>query len=95
MGSTGFAHQVLEGDVRVESDADRLASLHIRSPSSTPTPLRRRSSLDANMVRSALPALPLHDIDLLMPCERGNLVCPAEFHVGEDARRDGLLGDRG
>jgi hydrogenase nickel incorporation protein HypB len=42
--------------------------------------------LDANMVRSAIPALPLHDIDLLIVENVGNLVCPAEFKVGEDAR---------
>ena len=42
--------------------------------------------LDANMVRSALPALPLHEIDLLVIENVGNLVCPAEFKVGEDAR---------
>jgi hydrogenase nickel incorporation protein HypB len=30
--------------------------------------------------------LPLHDIDLLIIENVGNLVCPAEFHVGEDAR---------
>jgi hydrogenase nickel incorporation protein HypB len=39
------------------------------------------------MVRSALPALPLDDIDLLVIENVGNLVCPAEFRVGEDARR--------
>jgi hydrogenase nickel incorporation protein HypB len=42
--------------------------------------------LDANMVRSALPALPLEDLDLLVIENVGNLVCPAEFRVGEDAR---------
>jgi hydrogenase nickel incorporation protein HypB len=42
--------------------------------------------LDANMVRSALPALPLDDLDLLVIENVGNLVCPAEFRVGEDAR---------
>ena len=42
--------------------------------------------LDANMVRSALSALPLEDIDLLIVENVGNLVCPAEFRVGEDAR---------
>jgi hydrogenase nickel incorporation protein HypB len=42
--------------------------------------------LDANMVRSALPALPLHALDLLVIENVGNLVCPAEFRVGEDAR---------
>jgi hydrogenase nickel incorporation protein HypB len=42
--------------------------------------------LDANMVRSALPSLPLEEIDLLVIENVGNLVCPAEFRVGEDAR---------
>ena len=42
--------------------------------------------LDANMVRSAIPALPLDEIDLLLVENVGNLVCPAEFRIGEDAR---------
>jgi hydrogenase nickel incorporation protein HypB len=42
--------------------------------------------LDANMVRSALPGLPLDEIDLLVVENVGNLVCPAEFRIGEDAR---------
>ena len=42
--------------------------------------------LDANMVRSAIPSLPLADLDLLVIENVGNLVCPAEFRVGENAR---------
>ena len=42
--------------------------------------------LDANMVRTALPDLPLDEIDLLVVENVGNLVCPAEFRIGEDAR---------
>ena len=42
--------------------------------------------LDANMVRSALHHLHLEDIDLLVIENVGNLVCPAEFRVGEDRR---------
>ena len=42
--------------------------------------------LDANMVRSALGELPLDDLDLLVIENVGNLVCPAEFKIGEDAR---------
>jgi hydrogenase nickel incorporation protein HypB len=38
------------------------------------------------MVRSAIPSLPLDDIDLLVVENVGNLVCPAEFRIGEDAR---------
>ena len=42
--------------------------------------------LDANMVRTALPDLELADVDLLIIENVGNLVCPAEFRVGEDAK---------
>jgi hydrogenase nickel incorporation protein HypB len=38
------------------------------------------------MVRSALPAIPLDQIDMLIVENVGNLVCPAEFAIGEDAR---------
>jgi hydrogenase nickel incorporation protein HypB len=38
------------------------------------------------MVRSAIPSLPLAEIDLLVVENVGNLVCPAEFRIGEDAR---------
>jgi hydrogenase nickel incorporation protein HypB len=38
------------------------------------------------MVRSGLGRLPLADLDLLLIENVGNLVCPAEFAVGEDAR---------
>jgi hydrogenase nickel incorporation protein HypB len=38
------------------------------------------------MVRSAIPSLPLAELDLLIVENVGNLVCPAEFRIGEDAR---------
>jgi hydrogenase nickel incorporation protein HypB len=33
-----------------------------------------------------MPSLPLDEIDLLIVENVGNLVCPAEFRIGEDAR---------
>jgi hydrogenase nickel incorporation protein HypB len=78
---------VLEGDVQGSLDADRLAHLHVPVVQlNTDTGFGGECHLDANMVRSALPALPLDDLDLLIVENVGNLVCPAEFHVGEDAR---------
>jgi len=78
---------VLEGDVQGSYDADRLASLHIPVVQlNTGSGFGGECHLDANMVRSALPALPLDEIDLLIIENVGNLVCPAEFHVGEDVR---------
>jgi hydrogenase nickel incorporation protein HypB len=38
------------------------------------------------MVRYGLAALPLQDIDVLVIENVGNLVCPAEFKVGEHSR---------
>jgi len=78
---------VLEGDVQGSYDADRLASLHVPVTQINTDPgFGGECHLDANMVRSAVPALPLDDIDLLVVENVGNLVCPAEFRVGEDAR---------
>ncbi len=78
---------VLEGDVQGTADADRLAALHLPVVQlNTGAGFGGECHLDANMVRSALPDLPLAEIDLLVIENVGNLVCPAEFKVGEDAR---------
>jgi hydrogenase nickel incorporation protein HypB len=78
---------VLEGDVQGSMDADRLASLHVPVTQLNTDPgFGGECHLDANMVRSALGALPLDEIDLLFIENVGNLVCPAEFDVGEHAK---------
>src|SRR3954454_8942002 len=83
----GVRAGVLEGDVQGSLDADRLASLHVPVVQlQTSQGFGGECHLDANMVRSAIPALPLEEIDLLVIENVGNLVCPAEFRVGEDAR---------
>ncbi|MDP9228646.1 MAG: hydrogenase nickel incorporation protein HypB [Actinomycetota bacterium] len=78
---------VLEGDVAGSMDADRLAAKHIPvTQLNTDNGFGGECHLDANMVRSAIPQLPLDEIDLLIVENVGNLVCPAEFRIGEDAR---------
>jgi hydrogenase nickel incorporation protein HypB len=78
---------VLEGDVAGNFDADRLAKLHIPvTQLNTDNGFGGECHLDANMVRSALDEIPLDEIDLLVVENVGNLVCPAEFRIGEDAR---------
>jgi hydrogenase nickel incorporation protein HypB len=78
---------VLEGDVQGSMDADRMAALHVPVVQlNTDNGFGGECHLDANMVRSALGHLPLDEIDLLIIENVGNLVCPAEFRIGEDAR---------
>ncbi|MDU2064862.1 MAG: hydrogenase nickel incorporation protein HypB [Sporomusaceae bacterium] len=74
---------VIEGDLFTAKDADRIGALGI--------PVIQINTgggchLDAAMVEKALAKLPLDDIDLLIIENVGNLVCPAEFFIGEDAK---------
>jgi hydrogenase nickel incorporation protein HypB len=86
-GLDGLRAGVLEGDVQGSLDADRLAALHLPVVQlNTGNGFGGECHLDANMVRSAMGSLPLDEIDLLVVENVGNLVCPAEFRIGEDAR---------
>jgi hydrogenase nickel incorporation protein HypB len=83
----GLRVGVLEGDVAGSFDSDRLSLLHLPVVQlNTDNGFGGECHLDANMVRSALPQVPLEDLDLLVVENVGNLVCPAEFRIGEDAR---------
>jgi hydrogenase nickel incorporation protein HypB len=78
---------VLEGDIATSIDADRLEGLGAAvSLVNTDKGFGGECHLDATMVRSGLARLPLAELDLLLIENVGNLVCPAEFAVGEDAR---------
>lgn len=72
---------VIEGDVQSTRDAERIAEKGI------PTVQINTDGachLDGNMVRNALSTFDLSQLDLLVVENVGNLVCPAEFDVGED-----------
>jgi hydrogenase nickel incorporation protein HypB len=87
LAEDGVRVGVLEGDVAGSFDADRMADLHVPvTQLNTEKGFGGECHLDANMVRTALGALPLAELDLLIIENVGNLVCPAEFHVGADAR---------
>src|SRR3954447_13128846 len=63
----GIRVGVLEGDVQGSLDADRLAALHVPvTQLNTDAGFGGECHLDANMVRSALSALPLDELDLLV-----------------------------
>ena len=74
---------MIEGDIAGDDDARRIESLGV--------PVVQINTggachLDANMIRVVMDDLPLKDIDLLFIENVGNLVCPAEFNVGEDIK---------
>ena len=78
---------VMEGDIETAIDADRLAATGVPvALVNTANGFGGECHLDATMVRSALQRLALDDLDLVVIENVGNLVCPAEFDVGEAAR---------
>jgi hydrogenase nickel incorporation protein HypB len=70
---------VIEGDLASRIDADTIAAHGIPV---TQINTGGGCHLDAPMIRTALPDLPLDPIDLLFVENVGNLVCPANFALG-------------
>ncbi len=78
---------ILEGDIATSLDADELTGLGAQvALVNTSAGFGGECHLDAVMVRSGLSRLDLEEIDLLIIENVGNLVCPAEFDVGQEAR---------
>ena len=71
---------VITGDIATDRDAQRLEKCGIPAIQLT---TGTACHLDSNMVASALDRLDLSKIDILAIENVGNLVCPAEFAVGE------------
>ncbi len=74
---------VIEGDIQNTYDAEQISKLNV--------PVVQINTggachIDGNMVKEALPDLPLDEIDILIVENVGNLVCPAEFNIGEDLK---------
>jgi hydrogenase nickel incorporation protein HypB len=72
---------VIEGDLASSIDADTIAA---RGVPVVQINTGGGCHLDAPMIRTALPTLPLDEIDLLFIENVGNLVCPANFNLGSD-----------
>ena len=80
-GKIRFA--VLEGDVETTRDAERLHAMNV--------PVSQLLTggachLEAKLVYHALRDLPLDELDVIIVENVGNLVCPAEFDIGEHAK---------
>ncbi len=83
---TGLRTAVIEGDIETSADADRLAPFAIQVVQVNTGPFGGDCHLAAPLVATAVDKLDLHPIDLLIVENVGNLVCPAEFDIGEDAK---------
>jgi hydrogenase nickel incorporation protein HypB len=76
-----FKIGIIEGDIQSSQDAERIAK--------TGVPVVQINTgsachLDANMIRDTFAEFSFNELDLLVVENVGNLVCPAEFKVGED-----------
>jgi hydrogenase nickel incorporation protein HypB len=75
---------VVTGDVQTQNDADRLARYTDRLVQAVVT--HGACHLDASQVSAALDAIDLARTRLLFIENVGNLVCPASWDLGEDAK---------
>ncbi|NIT59179.1 MAG: hydrogenase accessory protein HypB, partial [Aliifodinibius sp.] len=71
---------VIEGDIQTTLDAERVAAAGLEA---VQIETDGACHLDANMIQNALADIHLEGLDLLVVENVGNLVCPAEFNVGE------------
>ena len=74
---------VIEGDLQTSIDSDRIKALNVPSYQITTGTV---CHLDARMVHNALHEFKLDGNDLLFIENVGNLVCPADFDLGEDLK---------
>ncbi|MEW5762533.1 MAG: hydrogenase nickel incorporation protein HypB [Bacillota bacterium] len=78
-----FGIGVIEGDIYTTRDAERIAGHGVDVVQVNTT---GACHLDASMVARALDEIDLRGLDILFIENVGNLVCPAEFDLGEDCK---------
>lgn len=78
-----FGVGVIEGDIFTTHDADRIAQKGVEVVQIN---THGACHLDAAMVQDALNQLPIDHLDLIFVENVGNLVCPAEFDLGDDLK---------
>ena len=78
-----FRIGVIEGDIAGQVDAERIADLGIPAVQLNTD---GACHIEAMSIQHILPELPLEDLDVIFVENIGNLVCPAEFRIGESLR---------
>lgn len=81
-----FTSAVIVGDICTSNDADRLATTGAAVVQVNTDEFGGDCHLAAHVIETAAANFDLNKIDLLIVENIGNLVCPAEFDIGEDAR---------
>jgi len=81
-----MACAVIVGDICTTNDADRLAASSAPVVQINTDEFGGDCHLAAHVIENALGGIDLAAIDLLIVENIGNLVCPAEFDIGEDKR---------
>lgn len=76
-----FKASVIEGDIATTRDAQRIQATGAEAVQIN---TQGGCHLEANLIEKALTQMDLTDIDILFIENVGNLVCPAEFDLGED-----------
>ena len=74
---------VIEGDITGQIDAEKIAALQIPAVQLNTD---GACHIEAMSIQNILPMLPLADLDAIFVENIGNLVCPAEFDIGESLR---------
>src|SRR4030042_4965837 len=77
---------VIVGDIATTHDSERLARSGAPVVQINTEPFGGDCHLAAHVIREAASGLNLDDLDLLIVENVGNLVCPAEFDIGEDKK---------
>ncbi len=77
---------VIVGDICTSNDADRLAKAGVPVVQVNTDEFGGDCHLAAHVIEKAALNLNLDELDLLVVENVGNLVCPAEFDIGEDKR---------
>ena len=78
-----FAIGVIEGDITGQIDAEKIAALHIPAVQLNTD---GACHIEAMSIQRILPQFELDKLDVLFVENIGNLVCPAEFDIGENFR---------
>ena len=81
-----FNCAVIEGDITSTVDSERLLHLNIPIVQANTQPFGGDCHVGSHLVKAALEMLPMDKLDFIFVENIGNLVCPAEFDLGEHVK---------